>query len=242
GLEVAQVSAALGRLQVKGLVAVLSETLRPIVSLTETGKHYFQHYAPMVRVMSALRAAAETGGQLAIKDIQKREGLDAGEISTAVGELKREGVLTIGAGGVVQTTSAASVTDDSLQRLIRLVYEGPKPLSEFLPSDRALIEKVAQKRGKPKDLFRVDDRVTCTSSRTHATPSQFPSRSCPRSRPCMSTAATRDRAVGVTPSTACGRAAWCSVARARPSPHARRPRRRTCRASTFRSPGASDTT
>src|SRR5437867_2736429 len=148
GLEVAQVSAALGRLQVKSLVAVLSETLRPIVSLTETGKHYFQHYAPMVRVMSALRAAAETGGQLAIKDIQKREGLDAGEISTAVGELKREGVLTIGAGGVVQTTSAASVTADSLQRLIRLVHEGPKPLSEFPPSDQALIEKFAQKRGK----------------------------------------------------------------------------------------------
>src|SRR2546425_685668 len=42
----------------------------------------------------------------------------------------------------------------------------------------------------------------------------------------MSTAATRDRAVGVTPSTACGRAAWCSVARAQPSVevHVRHPR------------------
>src|SRR5256886_10712163 len=99
GLEVAQVSAALGRLQVKGLVAVLSETLRPIVSLTETGKHYFQHYAPMVRVMSALRAAAETGGQLAIKDIHTRAGLDAGEINTAIGEVEREGELTHGAPG-----------------------------------------------------------------------------------------------------------------------------------------------
>src|SRR5207247_11308965 len=126
GLEVAQLSAALGRLQVKSLVAVLSETLRPIVSLTETGKHYFQHYAPMVRVMSALRAAAETGGQLTIKDIQTREGLDAGEISTAVGELKREGVLTIGARGVVQTTSATSVTADSLPRLNRFGQERPK--------------------------------------------------------------------------------------------------------------------
>src|SRR2546429_4384241 len=85
GLEVAQVSAALGRLQVKGLVAVLSETLRPIVSLTETGKHYFQHYAPMVRVMSALRAAAETGGEMAGQGIQRRARVDAGGISTAVG-------------------------------------------------------------------------------------------------------------------------------------------------------------
>ena len=162
GLEVAQVSAALGRLQLKGLVTVLSETTRPIVSLTETGKHYFQRYAPMVRVMSALRAAAEKGGQLTIKDIQTREGLDSGEISTSVGELKREGVLAIGVGGVVQTTSAASVTADSLQQLIRFVHEGPKPLSEFPASDQALIEKFSQKRGKPKEPFRVDERVIRT--------------------------------------------------------------------------------
>src|SRR5712691_7147727 len=162
GLEVAQVSAALGRLQVKGLVAVLSETTRPIVSLTETGNHYFQHYAPMVRVMSALRGAAETGRQLTIKDIQTREGLDTSEISTAIGELKRDGVLAIGAGGVVQTTSAAPVTADSLQRLIRFVHEGPKPLSEFPTPDQVLIEKFAQKRGKPKEPFRVDDRVIRT--------------------------------------------------------------------------------
>ena len=162
GLEVAQVSAALGRLQVKGLVAVLSDTTRPIVSLTETGKHYFHRYAPMVRVMSALRAAAEKGGQLTIKDIQTREGLDSGEISTAVGELKREGVLAIGVGGVVQTTSAASVTADSLQQLIRFVHEGPKPLSEFPASEQALIEKFSQKRGKPKEPFRVDERVIRT--------------------------------------------------------------------------------
>src|SRR5438445_174390 len=161
-LEVAQVSAALGRLQLKGLVTVLSETTRPIVSLTETGKHYFQRYAPMIRVMSALRAAAEKGGQLTIKDIQTREGLDSGEISTSVGELKREGVLAIGVGGVVQTTSAASVTADSLQQLIRFVHEGPKPLSEFPASDQALIEKFSQKRGKPKEPFRVDERVIRT--------------------------------------------------------------------------------
>src|SRR5206468_5525374 len=64
--------------------------------------------------------------------------------------------------GVVQTTSATSVTADSLQRLIRFVHEGPKPLSEFPPSDQALIEKFAQKRGKPKEPFRVDDRVIRT--------------------------------------------------------------------------------
>src|SRR5260370_1330842 len=69
GLEVAQVSAALGRLQLKGLVTVLSETTRPIVSLTETGKHYFQRYAPMVRVMSALRAAERVSRTYGLQEL-----------------------------------------------------------------------------------------------------------------------------------------------------------------------------
>src|SRR5437667_12106644 len=69
GLEVAQVSAALGRLQVRGLDVVLSETLRPIRSLTETGKRYCPHYGPMVRLISALPTSAETDRQLAIQDI-----------------------------------------------------------------------------------------------------------------------------------------------------------------------------
>src|SRR3989449_10221169 len=63
GLEVAQVSAALGPLQLKGRVPVLSGRPGPIVSLTETGKHYFQRYAPMVGVMSAFRRPAGKGGR-----------------------------------------------------------------------------------------------------------------------------------------------------------------------------------
>src|SRR3989454_2457454 len=99
-----------------------------------------------VKVASALRASAQ----------------EAGEIATAVGEWSGYGVLTMAAGGVVKPTSAASVTADSLQRLIGWAHEGPKPLSEFPPSDQALIEKFAQKRGKPKEPFRVDDRVIRT--------------------------------------------------------------------------------
>src|SRR5437867_11887698 len=56
GLEAAQVSAALGRLQVKGLGAALSDTTRPNVSLPETGRHHFHRYPPMVGHTTALRA------------------------------------------------------------------------------------------------------------------------------------------------------------------------------------------
>src|SRR5439155_401939 len=92
-----------------------------------------------VKVVSALKPSAQ------------REGLTEEDLAKA-----------IGAGGLVQSTSAASVTADSLQRLIRFVHEAPKPLSEFPQSDQALIEKFAQKRGKPKETFRVDDRVIRT--------------------------------------------------------------------------------
>ena len=162
GLEGAQVSTALGRLQVKGVVAIRSEVTRQLVSLTETGELYFERYAPIVRIISALRTAAETGAHLTIKDLQAREGLDPGELSGAVGELKQENVIRIVAGGVVELTGAASRTAESLQRLIQRIKGVPALLSEFDPSDRALIEKFAQKRGKPREPFRVDDRVLRT--------------------------------------------------------------------------------
>jgi phenylalanyl-tRNA synthetase alpha chain len=158
GLEVAQVGAALGRLQIKGLVSVLSEVTRRIVSLTETGERYFQRYTPMVRIISALRAAADTGAQLAIKDIQQREELDAAELSGAVGELKQEGVIRVAAGGIVELTGSSSATADDLQKLIKYVHEGAKLLSEFAPAEQTLIGRFAQKRGKPNEPFRVDDR------------------------------------------------------------------------------------
>ncbi|MBI3810035.1 MAG: phenylalanine--tRNA ligase subunit alpha [Nitrospirae bacterium] len=160
GLEVAQVGAALGRLQIKGLVSILSEVTRQIVSLTDTGERYFQHYAPMVRIISALRAAADTGAQLTIKDIQQREELDAAELSGAVGELKQEGVIRIATGGIVDLAGASSSTAESLQKLIQYVHEGAKPLTEFAHAEQTLIAKFAQKRGKPNEPFRVDDRVS----------------------------------------------------------------------------------
>ena len=136
GIEVAQASAALGRLQIKGLVAILSEVTRQIISLTETGERYFQRYTPMVRIVSALRAAADTGAQLSIKDIQTREELDGAELSGAVGELKQEGVIRIAAGGIVELTGSSSTTSESLQRLIKYAHEGAKPLTEFAPPNR----------------------------------------------------------------------------------------------------------
>ena len=162
GLETAQVVAALGRLQVKGLGTILSEVTRQIVSLTDTGERYFQRYTPMVRIISALRAAADAGAQLTIKDIQQREELDTAELSGAVGELKQEGVIRIAAGGIVELAGASSPTAESLQKLIQYVHEGAKPLTEFAHAEQTLIAKFAQKRGKPNEPFRIDERIERT--------------------------------------------------------------------------------
>src|SRR3989449_274988 len=100
-----------------------------------------------VKVASALRASAQ------------KESLTEADLAKAT---RLEGAGSIGAGGVAQTARGAPVTSDTLKGLIGLAQEGPKPLSEFPPSDQALIEKFAQKRGKPKEPFRVDDRVIRT--------------------------------------------------------------------------------
>src|SRR5207244_5963844 len=96
--------------------------------------------------------------QLTIKDIQTREKLDSSEISEAIGELKQEGVVRIAAGGIVELTGTSSTTAESLQKLIRLLHEGTKPLLDFTPSEQTLIKKFSQKRGKPNEPFRVDER------------------------------------------------------------------------------------
>src|SRR5439155_17029231 len=157
-LEIAQVGSALGRLQIKGLVGISARVPRTEVSLTETGLRYFQHYTPMVRIISALKKASDTGAQLTIRDIQTREKLDSSEVSEAIGELKQEGVIGITAGGIVEPTGRSSSTAELLQKLIRFLHEGTKPLLDVTTPEQAVIKKFSQKRGKPNEPFRVDER------------------------------------------------------------------------------------
>jgi phenylalanyl-tRNA synthetase alpha chain len=158
GLEVAQVGAALGRLQIKALVTACSEVTHQVVSLTDTGKRYLQLGSPLARILTALQEAAQTGAPLTIKDLQTRAGLDPVELSGAVGALKQEHALQIVSGGGVEATGTLSPTADALEKLVAELRDGAKPLSEFDLADHALIEKFSQKRGKPNEPFRVDTR------------------------------------------------------------------------------------
>ena len=104
-LEPSQLSMAVEWLLAKSLLAVDTETVTPIVSLTKLGELYFEKYSPIERVLSVARDAAQTGKRLTIQDIQSREGLEPTEVSGAIGRLKKEGALLIIQGGCIESTS-----------------------------------------------------------------------------------------------------------------------------------------
>ena len=159
-LEVAQVGAALGRLQLKELVAVREETTHEIVSLTDIGERYCQQGSPLARIIGALRVAKEEGAALTIKDIQNREGLAAGEISGIIGTLKQEGAILIASGGVVKLSETESLIAKALQDVLaKIKRNGPRELQTYDAEEQTLIQKFAQKRGNPNEPFRVDTRV-----------------------------------------------------------------------------------
>ena len=162
GLEIAQVGAALGRLQLptKGLVALYVRAPDPVVSLTETGQRYFQRYTPMVRILSALRISVDTGAQLTIKDLQEREGLDPSELSGAVGELKQEGVIKIAVGGVVELTGTSSKTAESLQELIQRVTRAPNRWAILLLPSKPSLKSLR------KNAVNRTNRFVWTNERT----------------------------------------------------------------------------
>ena len=163
-LETAQVGAALGRLQVKGLVAVISETTQQIVTLTDIGDRYFQYGSPIERVLKAMQKA---GAPVPVKDLRSlaSHALSAillPEVSVVIGILKQEEVIRILPGGLAELTGTSSQTAELLKDLIQRLKEGLKPLSTFIPSEQALIDQFSQKRGKHHEPFRVDNRVTRT--------------------------------------------------------------------------------
>ncbi len=158
-LEPSQFSMAVEWLLAKSLIAVQTETVTPMVSLTKIGEEYYQTASPIERVLTAAREATGTGKRLTIPDLQSQGGLDPSDVSKAVGRLKKEGVLLIIQGGCIETTGRPSPTVESLRTLLGQVHESTRELASFPDTHRQIIEDYAVKRGNAKEPFRVDDRV-----------------------------------------------------------------------------------
>jgi phenylalanyl-tRNA synthetase alpha chain len=159
GLEPSQVSMAVEWLLAKALLRVDSEKVTRMVSLTPLGERYFEKYSPIERILSAVRDAGQVGRRLTIQEIQAKEELEATEMSGAIGRLKKEGTIRIGAGATVEATGAPSRSAEALRGALRRLHAGPEPLTAFPDAVQPVIEDHAVKRGNPKEPFRIDDRV-----------------------------------------------------------------------------------
>lgn len=160
GLEASQLSMAIEWLLTKGLIVVESETVTPVVSLTKIGEDYFEHSAPIERILSAAREAAKSGRRLTIQDIQSREGLEPSEISGAIGCLKKEGAVLIVRGGCIEATGRPSPTAEALRTVLQQLRGTSRELDAFPDALRRVIQQHAVKRGNAREPFRIDERVT----------------------------------------------------------------------------------
>jgi phenylalanyl-tRNA synthetase alpha chain len=159
GLDLSQLSMAIEWLLAKHLLVVDAETVTPVVSLTSVGTTYFQHASPIERILAAVREVASTGRRLTIADVQAKEGLEPGDVSKAVGRLKKEGVLLVVQGGCIESTGRPSPSAEAMRKVLQQLGEGERELASFPEFERQMIQDHAVKRGNAKEPFRVDDRV-----------------------------------------------------------------------------------
>jgi phenylalanyl-tRNA synthetase alpha chain len=159
GLEPSQLSMAVEWLLAKALIQIESETVTQSVSLTKVGEAYAGSKAPIERVLDAARDAGHTGNRLTLQDIQSKEGFEAGDISGAVGILKKEGAILIVQGGCLEATGRPSPTAETIRTLLQDLQAAPRDLQTYSEAIRKVIQQHAVRRGNTREPFRIDERV-----------------------------------------------------------------------------------
>jgi phenylalanyl-tRNA synthetase alpha chain len=151
---------AVGWLLTKQLVSLSSETTTTYVSLTTVGAQYHQpDSSPLEWILREVRDAVSSGQLLTVKDLQTKGQFQPSELSRAIGIFKKEGVLQMGAGGILEITSKDSDTVRDLRSLLNQVHEGPRPLNSFTSDHQTLLRQYAVKRGNTQEPFRIDDHT-----------------------------------------------------------------------------------
>jgi phenylalanyl-tRNA synthetase alpha chain len=166
GLEPSQLSMAVEWLLAKALIHIESETVTQSVSLTKVGEAYVESKAPIERVLDAARDAGHTGSRLTLQDIQRKESFEPGDISGAVGMLKKEGAILIVQGGCLEATGRPSPTADTIRTLLRDLQAGSRELHTYPEAIRKVIQQHAVRRGNTREPFRIDERVMRTVALT----------------------------------------------------------------------------
>ena len=154
-LSSSQLGSALGWLEAKGLVRLTKESSPSrIVRLTQRGKSYVTRLLPELRIKKQLKQTPD----LTIEGLKAQNILDPDELSSALGELKKKGAITIGDGGslTLENEEVFKVLGD-LQEFIKDVYKHDyRSYESGIPYDlRPLIEERYHKRSKEKGVFDI---------------------------------------------------------------------------------------
>lgn len=150
----------------KSLIKIESETVTQSVSLTKVGEGYVGAKTPIELVLDAAREAGHTGRRLTLQDIQSKEGFEPGDISGAVGTLKKEGAILIVQGGCLEATGRPSPTAETVRMVLQELHGTARGLQAFPDPVRKVIQQHAVRRGNAGQPFRIDERVLRTVALT----------------------------------------------------------------------------
>ena len=102
GLDPSQVSMAVGWLLTKKLLALDTEQITPIVSLSETGKEYHRSASPPEWILQSIQTSQEKGEMITVKDLQSQGQYQPTELSRAIGLLKKDQAIRLASGGSLE--------------------------------------------------------------------------------------------------------------------------------------------
>ncbi|MDH5429747.1 MAG: hypothetical protein OEY57_16420, partial [Nitrospirota bacterium] len=158
-LASSQISMAVGWLLTKQLVRLVSETTTTHVALTEVGTQFQQTASPPEWILQTVQAASQEGQTTTVKDLQATGTFQPTELSRAFGQLKKEGVLSLGAGGSLHMTEQKSPSVEALRWLLNEIHTATRRLDSFSEDHQALLRQYAVKRGNTQEPFRIDDHT-----------------------------------------------------------------------------------
>ena len=161
-LDPSQVSMAVGWLLSKQILALELEELTQVVSLTETGNQYFQSGSPAEWILRSISEAGKEGNQRSVRDLQGEARFQPQELSRALGLLKKDGAIALGAGGSVVATGQPSQTSLGLRALFVTLHNGSALITTFSSFDHSLLRQYAKKRGSTQEPFKIEDRLART--------------------------------------------------------------------------------
>ncbi len=165
-LEPSQISMAVGWLLTKNLLALASEQITPIVSLSETGRSYHASTSPPEWILQSIQEHHERSETITVKDLQAHDYFQPTELSRAIGLLKKDQAIRLVSGGVLERTGTESPTTTALRTVLEHVAKEAQALADFSSAHQSLIRQYAVKRGSLQEPFRIEDDILRTYALT----------------------------------------------------------------------------